>query len=614
MARRFTTVMIALCCYFGINNISAQITGLKFLLKYDTTTCLYNVNIVITEGTAVTVPQRTQFNAQITLIVPSTDSMEIVQRFMPLESNQFYTGTNPLVWAISTTLFEPCSQPGSNFYSISPALSPTSQYNNTTVGDTIKLFSVRAFRKDGSAVLNCGGNLRFFENDTDPNSSACGMMGGDFKNGFTIGGIGEDYEGNLTTIRPPEAILNYQLNCSDDIDINLISHSRTCQLPLSYSWTGPGYFSTLEDVLITPASSFNSGQYNVTVTDALGCTSTLSIDAEKKPEAGSDKDLCGIGNIMLNGSNPTTGIWTALGTNPAGATLGATSGGNATVNFVAGSDGVYKFVYSSALCSDTMDVNVSPSLNATISGLNNVCNGSTTTLTAGGGTGYVWSNGNLTSSVTVGAGSYSVTVTDAAGCTGTAIKTITNLPVVNATISGLDNVCNGSSTTLTASGGTGYVWSNGNLTSSVTVGAGSYSVTVTDAAGCTDTEIKTITNLPVVNATISGLNNVCNGSTTTVTAGGGTGYVWSNGNLTSSVTVGAGSYSVTVTDAAGCTDMEIKTITNLPVVNATIAGSGVVCAGGCTTFTAGGGTSYVWCSGVLIPAINVSTAGNYTVI
>ena len=63
----------------------------------------------------------------MTLIVPHTDSLEIVKFNMPKQANQFYVGLNPQEWSISNTVFEPVSQPESNFYSIAPRLSPTAQ-------------------------------------------------------------------------------------------------------------------------------------------------------------------------------------------------------------------------------------------------------------------------------------------------------------------------------------------------------------------------------------------------------------------------------------------------------------------------------------------------------
>ncbi|MBL0024884.1 MAG: hypothetical protein IPO98_07610 [Saprospiraceae bacterium] len=74
--------------------------------------------------------------------------------------------------------------------------------------------------------------------------------------------------------------------------------------------------------------------------------------------------------------------------------------------------------------------------------------------------------------ITVGAGSYTVTITDANGCTATTSKNIANLPSPIAIIAGDTTVCNAKSTTITASGGMGYSWNTGVTTASVRLAQG----------------------------------------------------------------------------------------------------------------------------------------------
>ncbi|MBL0024887.1 MAG: hypothetical protein IPO98_07625 [Saprospiraceae bacterium] len=253
-----------------------------------------------------------------------------------------------------------------------------------------------------------------------------------------------------------------------------------------------------------------------------------------------------------------------------------------------------------------------PSPIAIIAGDTTVCNGKSTTITAGGGIGYSWITGVTTASITVGAGAYTVTITDANGCTDTAIKNIAILPSPLAIIAGDTTVCNGKTTAITASGGIGYSWNTGVTTASITVGAGAYTVTITDANGCTATAIKNIANLPSPLAIIAGDTTVCNAKTTTITAGGGIGYSWNTGVTTASITVGAGSYTVTITDANGCTATTSKNIANLPSPLAIIAGDTTVCNAKTTTITASGGIGYSWNTGVTTASITVG-AGAYTV-
>ena len=122
-----------------------------------------------------------------------------------------------------------------------------------------------------------------------------------------------------------------------------------------------------------------------------------------------------------------------------------------------------------------------------------VCVGTQGTLTASGGASYVWSNGvTMANNITGVAGTYTVTVSSAEGCTAVGNATlVTNpLPVATATSA---SICFGGNGTLTASGGTIYVWSNGVTTANnITNVAGTYTVTVSDINGCQSTSTATL--------------------------------------------------------------------------------------------------------------------------
>ena len=175
----------------------------------------------------------------------------------------------------------------------------------------------------------------------------------------------------------------------------------------------------------------------------------------------------------------------------------------------------------------------------------------------------------MTPSVSVGIGTYQVTVTDANGCAATdevIVKSGGNI-VVNA---GADVTTCSVSTTLTATvtGGVApftYKWSNGLLTPSVSVGIGTYQVTVTDANGCASTDeviVKSGGNI-VVNAGAD-ITTCAPTANITPTVTGGTApftYKWSDGKTTPSVSVGVGTYRVTVTDANGCSGSDEIVVT-----------------------------------------------------
>ncbi len=176
------------------------------------------------------------------------------------------------------------------------------------------------------------------------------------------------------------------------------------------------------------------------------------------------------------------------------------------------------------------------------------------------------------------AGTYTVTVTDANGCTKTTSATVNEPPMVPLALSTtqVDVLCNGAATgsiDLTVTGGTApytYNWSNGATTQDVSgLLAGTYTVTVTDANGCTKTHFgTTITEPPalVIDCDSATTNSACGVPTVLIdlTVSGGVApytYVWSNGNTTQDISnLVVGTYTVTVTDANSCTKTTSATV------------------------------------------------------
>ncbi len=135
---------------------------------------------------------------------------------------------------------------------------------------------------------------------------------------------------------------------------------------------------------------------------------------------------------------------------------------------------------------------------------------------------------------------------------------------------------------MTSSSGTTYLWSNGATTASINVtSAGSYSVRVTNSAGCqsasstaTVVSLSAVPGTPTISA--SGPTTFCPGGSVTLTSSTGISYLWSNGATTPSINVStAGSYTVQVTNAAGCqsasssaTVVSVSTIPTAPTITA----------------------------------------------
>ena len=210
----------------------------------------------------------------------------------------------------------------------------------------------------------------------------------------------------------------------------------------------------------------------------------------------------------------------------------------------------------------SVTVNAVPTMTVSAS-FSAICVGASSTLSAGGAVTYLWNPGAMFgSSVLVSptaSTTYTVDGTNANGCTSSQIiaVTVNNLPIIS--IASSTTICNGSSTTLTASGGASYLWSSGPTTVSIVVSptsTQSYSVTGTDANGCVnvDSANVTVNAMPIV--TVSTPAAICNGNSATLTAAGATTYLWNPGAQTgSSVTVSPTSnttYTVVGTDPIGC--------------------------------------------------------------
>ncbi len=388
-----------------------------------------------------------------------------------------------------------------------------------------------------------------------------------------------------------------------------------------YQWSGPNGFTFSGAVLFRPnATTDMSGLYTVIISAGNGCASTMIstlINVNTIPVA----DISGINNICAGN---TLSLTATGGTSYQWSGPGGYSSSNASINRTNATvlmSGTYNVTASNTNgCTGmaSMTVLVNAATPVTIIGATTVCMGNTINLTATGGINYQWSGPGgftatgaaMTRTATAGTGgTYSVTLTDANGCTAMKAVTVTVASSsVSASITGLLTYCAGTTMMLTASGGATYQWSgpggfsaSGNILSipsSTPAMTGTYVVIVTNAGGCTASNSRNITVHPLPNAVITGNTNICAGSTLILSASGGTSYAWSGPGFTSTaaniartnVTVAmGGTYTVTVTGTGGCksTESVLVTVNAKPIV--TITGATSVCSGTTITFTATGG-------------------------
>ncbi len=392
---------------------------------------------------------------------------------------------------------------------------------------------------------------------------------------------------------------------------------------ISSVWT-PALSLSNANVNNPMASPSSTTTYTMSTTAANGCTGTdqvlVTVLSTPAPmpviSPNGNTTFCAGGSVMLVAPPADSYVWSNGATTQ---TIPVTTAGNysVTVNvgICTGSSPIVPII-----------VNALPSTTITASATA-LCPGTTATLSVPTAATYLWSNGaNTPSFATATPGSYSVTVTNAAGCSATSAPvaiTAASIPTVSVAPNGPVEFCTGGNVVLnsTASAGTTYLWSNGATTPNITATAsGVYFVTVTNAAGCQASSNNIVVNAQqtfTATATALSPTTVCAGTPVTLVANPGSSYLWSNGATTQGVNVTAGGpITVTVTNASGCTGTSAPIgITVLPVPNASINAGGPLtfCQGGSVNLTATGGTAYSWSTGANTAALAATTSGNYVV-
>ncbi len=411
--------------------------------------------------------------------------------------------------------------------------------------------------------------------------------------------------------------------------------------PYIYSWSN-GNVSSI-------APNLSAQIYTVSVTDQAGCVSSTSVSITEPTQLTvsiipTDPKCFGAANgfgiaAALGGTPTYTYTWTGLG------------GNNPTSNpIAAGNYGLTVIDGNGCVATSSMTLVNPPAMAASITSTNVSCFGACNGLavaTSTNGVGvvdYFWVGGSspISAQTATGlcAGTYTMIATDQNTCTASAIVTITEPPVLTASISSTGSVtCNGGNNgfaVVAPAGGTpsySYVWTgaaatNGNSANANNLPAGVYSVTVSDALGCSVTTNATILEPAPLATTLTTADVKCNGAcdgTANIAFSGGAGtttFLWQPG-LQSGNSVNnlcAGGQTVTITSNGACPTVLTFTLTEPALLTAVTSATNSNCgqSNGKTCAVVGGGASpltYLWSNAVntLCNSNVISGAYSFTV-
>lgn len=419
---------------------------------------------------------------------------------------------------------------------------------------------------------------------------------------------------------------------------------------LSERNTPVNYTATLGP--ITASLSINGHQYRLLVANdslslvnsnsfcyAVGPTTTIQVRPSPVAYAGVDKTICPNSSVIIGrtpaatgGTAPYTYLWNNASLLDTATIVQPLASPSTTTTFIL-------TVTDTLGCSatDNMVVTVSQP-NASLGLVNNItcygaANGSIALQNIGGTAPYQfnWSNGANTQNISaLDIGNYTITITDALGCTATANYPITQPNLLQAALNTQHVSCyNGSNGTanIIVSGGTlpnSYTWNDGNiLANRNNLIAGNYAVTITDNNNCTTSANSTIIqpNEIIVNAAIAPIKcfNGNDGGIDLTISGGIAPYNfnWNNSVAEDLQNIPAGNYNVTITDSNGCVANRNYSLTQPDELDINFISNDVSCFGannGNLKAIVIGGTlpyQYLWSNAASADSINNLLAGNY---
>jgi hypothetical protein len=385
-----------------------------------------------------------------------------------------------------------------------------------------------------------------------------------------------------------------------------------------YSWTPVG---SLDNALIqspvgTPMVTTN---FVVMVTDSVnGCVTSDSIpvvvNQSPAPDFGADTSICDNASLVLDGTAGTYDyLWQDNSTNQTFTVVNAAGQYNVMVT-----DSI-----TGCMGADTIMVGIDIAPSFTLGADVTVCSGVNATFNGPANSNYLytWSSGDTTMSITTGTGgSYDLTVTDSTnGCMDMDTVMLTENPLPPLALGADTTICSNVPTmTLSAPAGAyTYLWSTAASTQSISVGAGTYSVMVTDnATSCSANDTITIVSLTAPSFTLGSDTSFCSGAGFVLSGPSGPYmYMWSDSSSGMTLSVSAsGTYSVDVTDSTnGCWSSDTVVINTLTTPAVTLndtmhCGTSVVLSGPAGPYT------YLWSTSGSSQTETVTSSGTYSLM
>ncbi|KAA3638958.1 MAG: hypothetical protein DWQ02_04390 [Bacteroidetes bacterium] len=398
---------------------------------------------------------------------------------------------------------------------------------------------------------------------------------------------------------PPQVAIDGPPEACEGIEEFLTANSGF----VNYLWsTG----ATTETISVN-----DSDTYSVTVTDINGCTATTSVDFESLPlpsvQITGPEHLCNGESAMLSISGTFDQIqWN---TGDSSSEVMISQAGTYTVN-VTDTNGCM------ASTEHMVEVDEPPIPQIILTGPD--CEGNAMISIDEGYSSYLWSNGNSSSELAVNtSGTYSITVTDGNGCTGSESVDI-NIPApLQVAINGPSEGCEGIEEFLTADPVfISYLWSTGATTETISVNdSDTYSVTVTDDNGCTATVSIDFESLPLPEVQIAGPEHLCNGDSAMLSISGTFDQIqWNTGDSNSELMISqAGTYAVIVTDTNGCmaSTEHMVQVEESPIPQIVLTGPD--CDGNAMISVDEGYSGYLWSNGSSSSELAVNSSGTYSV-